>query len=131
MHFLPRCDKVLVLDEGKVQHFGTYADLVASGVNFTGAVDFEEKTEETDGEAAEAEKEVESSAAVDEKTTAAMKKKGESLTTKEEREEGSVDSKAYIHYAKSGGYCMFFSLFFVQGLGRGAHEVRQGPADHE
>ena len=117
VHFLPRCDKVLVLDEGKVQHFGTYADLVASGVNFTGAVDFEEKTDEADGEAAEAEKEVES-AAVDEKTTAAMKKKGENLTTKEEREEGSVDSKAYVHYAKSGGYCMFFSLFFVQGLGR-------------
>lgn len=117
VHFLPRCDKVLVLDGGKVQHFGKYADLVASGVNFTGAVDFEEKAEEADGDAAEAEKEVES-AHVDEKATAAMKKKGENLTTKEEREEGSVDSKAYVHYAKSGGYFMFFSLFFVQGLGR-------------
>ena len=117
VHFLPRCDKVLVLDGGRVQHCGTYADLVASGVDFAGAVDFDEKAQEADGEAAEAEEEVESAPVV-EKTTAAMKKTGENLTTKEEREEGSVDSKAYIHYAKSGGYFMFFSLFFVQGLGR-------------
>jgi|AntRauTorckE5430_2_1112549.scaffolds.fasta_scaffold01045_2 ATP-binding cassette subfamily C (CFTR/MRP) protein 1 len=118
VHFLPKCDKVIVLEGGEATHIGTYAELVANGVDFAGAIDFVQKMEvAADGEEDEAEAKVEKK--VDgANDTAAMKKKGENLTTKEEREEGSVDSKAYIHYAKSGGVAIFFSLFFIQGVGR-------------
>ena len=122
VHFLPRCDKVIVLDGGKIKHYGKFSDLVANGVDFAGAVDFEEKPDENDhGEeetAKDNEKESDGISGKGDKASAEMKKKGANLTTKEERAEGAVQGKAYLHYAKAGGYFMFFSLFFVQGLGR-------------
>eukprot|EP00957_Ditylum_brightwellii_P189325 14410178-Ditylum_brightwellii.AAC.1 len=39
VHFLARCDTVIVLDEGKIKHHGTYEDLVGQGVDFAGAID--------------------------------------------------------------------------------------------
>ena len=32
--FLPQVDKVAVMSEGRLQHFGTYEELVAAGVPF-------------------------------------------------------------------------------------------------
>ena len=133
VHFLPRCDKVVVLEGGQVKHYGTYSELIEAGVDFAGAVEFEgevvEQVEdseekdkkETNNESNEATDEVtkvsNGGKDVDEKSKK-LQKSGENLTTKEEREEGSVDSSAYLHYAKSGGVITFFTLFFVQGLGR-------------
>lgn len=124
VHFLPRCDKVVVIDGGEIQHVGKYSDLVAKGVDFAGAVEFEEKADKAEqGEKAkEKEGEVKKDVGKEEKFTAEMKKKGENLTTKEEREEGAVATAAYVLYARAGGYFMFFSVFFIQGLGR-ASEV--------
>ena len=34
VQFLPRCDKVLVMDDGKALHFDTYENLVSQGVSF-------------------------------------------------------------------------------------------------
>ena len=39
VHFLPRCDKVIVMNQGRIQHQGTYEELIAQGVDFAGAVD--------------------------------------------------------------------------------------------
>ncbi|KAI2506990.1 ABC transporter [Fragilaria crotonensis] len=39
VHFLSRCDKVIVMEKGRIAHEGTYDDLVAQGVDFQGAVD--------------------------------------------------------------------------------------------
>lgn len=121
VHFLPRCDAVIVLDGGEIKHYGKYADLVAAGVDFAGAVDFEESAEEAVEEVDEEKEEKKENGAPIEKkeqVDAEMKKKGENLTTKEEREEGAVSGVAYVLYAKAGGYFMFFSLFLVQGIGR-------------
>ncbi len=131
VHFLPRCDKVIMIDGGKIQHVGRYSDLVASGVDFAGAVEFEEKVEKAqknsedngkannDGEATESEGKTEVTEKKEE-FTAQMKKKGENLTTKEEREEGAVATKAYTLYARAGGSCLFLSMFLIQGAGRAA-----------
>ena len=51
-----------------------------------------------------------------------MKKKGENLTSKEEREEGAVEGAAYVKYARAGGFFMFMGAFAAQGIGR-ASEV--------
>jgi len=127
VHFLPKCDKVIVLEEGKLAHYGKFSDLIEQGVDFAGAVDFEEKEESTNDEAGEKSdvKDVKESKGGDEgdaakKEKAQMKKQGENLTTKEEREEGAVDGTAYVHYARAGGMFMFFSMFVIQGLGRGS-----------
>jgi len=49
VHFLPRCDAVIMLEKGTVKHAGSYEDLVARGVDFAGAIDVAKK--ETDGKA--------------------------------------------------------------------------------
>jgi len=130
IHFLPRCDKVIVIDNGSVTHFGTYSELVKDGLDFVGAVDFDEEKKEKEEEQVSSEekdntqsKEVEKVAVTpkeNEKEKAALKVKGQELTTKEEKGEGAVSASAYFHYAKAGGKYRFFSLFVVQGLGRGS-----------
>jgi len=39
VHFLSRCNKVIMMDRGRIKHEGTYEELVAKGVDFAGAVD--------------------------------------------------------------------------------------------
>ena len=39
VHFLPRCDKVIVLEGGRIKHYGKYSDLIDLGVDFAGSVD--------------------------------------------------------------------------------------------
>ena len=132
VHFLPRCDKVIVLEDGQIKHYGKYSELVEAGIDFAGAVDFDgHETEEKDADTKEngektegkaevgteeaAKKSVGKESNADEKK---MQKKGENLTSKEEREEGSVDARAYYHYAKAGGMFSFIFLFIIQGVGR-------------
>lgn len=134
VHFLPRCDKVIVLEGGEIKHFGKYTDLVKQGVDFAGAVDFDEKDDDEknkDGneiadEIAVDEPQPKKSSEVDSeeslKQKSEMKKKGENLTSKEEREEGAVEGAAYVKYARAGGFFMFFGAFVTQGIGR-ASEV--------
>ena len=130
VHFLPRCDKVVVLEEGRIKHYGKFSDLIEQGVDFAGAVDFDEKHEHEEtkeGEEKEGNGEdIKMAKGKDdeenEKKDAEMKKNGENLTTKEEREEGAVEGAAYAKYARAGGFFMFFGAFGSQGIGR-ASEV--------
>jgi len=129
VHLLSRCDQVIVLEKGRIQHCGRYDELVASGVDFAGALDVEVK---------------ENSKAAKERTTASgtpdaedskmeadassqeqMAKNGKTLVKEEEKEEGAVAGSAYHHYAKAGGYCVAIMICVIQGLGRAA-EIGSG-----
>ena len=137
VHFLPRCDKVIVLEGGRIKHYGKYSDLIDEGVDFAGSVDVTKGDDAPDASTTEDDKASSSSASpakkaekseddkkdadggsADDKTKAAMKKRGQSLVQKEEREEGSVAGSAYVHYARAGGFCAFLTMFMIQGLGR-------------
>lgn len=135
VHFLPYCDAVVVLENGRIKHYGKYQDLVDQGVDFVGAVDVTKgdadvaNNDKTPGHAS---KEKSSTSAltnkdgIDKKSTehddfkakAVMKKRGKSLVQKEERETGSVAGSSYIHYARAGGLIAFLSMFIIQGVGR-------------
>merc|ERR1712071_313366 len=39
VHFLPRCDYVIVMEDGKIAHQGKYNDLILKGVEFKGAIE--------------------------------------------------------------------------------------------
>jgi ABC-type multidrug transport system fused ATPase/permease subunit len=131
VHFLPRCDHVIVMDHGRIRHQGTYSELIAQGVDFAGAVDVskaeppekpkESEKEPTLEEAIEDKKEP--SVREDEveaiKKQVELKEKGENLVKEEEREEGQVAGSAYVHYAKSGGWVQFLLAILTQGIGRG------------
>lgn len=133
VHFLPRCDYVLVLKEGEVQHMGKYEELIEQGVDFHGAVDFKEedadKSEETEEDkknedSEEADKEApvkknEDSSSSKEENQTELSKKGQKLVTTEEKAEGQVAGSAYIHYAKAGGLCRAVMMFVIQAAGRG------------
>jgi len=126
VHFLPRCDKVIMLEKGEVKHTGSYQELIARGVDFAGAVDVSKKAEDDgagdkDKEKQDDSEEVEKS----EKSTDATKKEGEKLKTAgeklvkdEELMEGAVEGSMYTHYAKAGGVFAFVSVFIIQGAGR-------------
>jgi len=126
VHFLPRCDAVIMLEKGTVKHAGSYADLVARGVDFAGAIDVSKK--ETDGKAdvevdeskqdeAKSPGEKDGKADASSGDKAKMKKAGEKLMADEEQEEGKVEGSMYSHYAKVGGTFIFASIFFIQGAG--------------
>lgn len=143
VHFLPRCDAVIVLVNGMVQHHGSYQELVARGVDFVGAVDAGNNDEGMDGTLKKAD-EIQStpddsadsvdkdqedkpqedsekqksddSKADDDK----LKQAGEKLIKKEETKEGSVKGSMYTHYGQAGGYFVFVLIFVTQTLGRGA-----------
>lgn len=133
VHFLPRCDTVIVLDRGTIKHAGTYEDLVARGVDFVGAVDVVKK-DNKDSEAhsnddagekgneekvAAEDKDVKGEATKEQKK---LKEAGENLMDKEEQNEGSVEGSNYLHYCRAGGTIAFVSIFVIQGLGK-ASEV--------
>eukprot|EP00698_Gefionella_okellyi_P004133 TRINITY_DN13869_c0_g1_i1.p1 TRINITY_DN13869_c0_g1~~TRINITY_DN13869_c0_g1_i1.p1 ORF type:complete len:1343 (-),score=367.63 TRINITY_DN13869_c0_g1_i1:24-4052(-) len=118
LQYLPKSDWVIVLEEGKVKHQGTYRELVASGVDFDALA----AQEDTPAAATTADKTAVSgeaeAAAKTEKVTieesaeqvlaaakakAAEAKKAGGLTTVEERETGSVGSHVYLGYAKATG----------------------------
>jgi len=81
------------------KHYGKYTDLIEQGVDFAGAVDFDEKHEDGEGDETSAAGEeivaekgdAEDADGAIAKKNAEMKKKGENLTTKEEHKEGAVE----------------------------------------
>lgn len=116
VHLLSRCDKVIVLDHGRIAHYGKYSDLVAQGVEFAGAVDVSKLSagdSETSMEATE-ESNVGGSPPRDvtgkTENIAALKKSGKKLVKDEEREVGSVSGSAYMKYARAGGRSLFCRL---------------------
>ena len=132
VHHLPRCDKVIVLDHGRIKHQGTYDELIAAGADFAGAVDVSkiQKSASTSNlqdvepsfveEAQEDEIEGAEKKAKAEEEKAAQKKAGETLVKEEEREEGDVQSDAYMRYARAGGWVMAVTVVIITGLGRTA-----------
>eukprot|EP00546_Thalassionema_frauenfeldii_P010811 CAMPEP_0178930692 /NCGR_PEP_ID=MMETSP0786-20121207/21420_1 /TAXON_ID=186022 /ORGANISM="Thalassionema frauenfeldii, Strain CCMP 1798" /LENGTH=1417 /DNA_ID=CAMNT_0020607335 /DNA_START=51 /DNA_END=4304 /DNA_ORIENTATION=- len=128
VHLLSRCDKVIVMKNGRIEHQGKYEDLVNQGVDFAGAVDVskvQDAGKETEGSLVEEnetnEKEGErEETLLEQKQKAALKEKGKKLVSEEEREEGSVAGSAYIHYARAGGWIYASATIIIQGLGRAA-----------
>ncbi|GAA5974663.1 hypothetical protein JCM5350_001237 [Sporobolomyces pararoseus] len=115
LHFLPRCDYIICLENGKITQEGTYADLVANKEGaFAGLMeefggDLEEKKEE------EEEKEEEAIDAMGEK---GGKKKEEKVVAKalmqeEERATGSVDKGVYAKIFKLSQGWLTFSLLII------------------
>ena len=124
VHFLPRCDKVIMLEKGEVKHIGSYPELVARGVDFAGAVDVSKKEDEAgdkDEEKQDDSVEVEKPEKSTDATKAEgekLKMAGEKLVKDEEQMEGAVEGSMYTHYAKAGGVFAFISVFVIQGVGR-------------
>ena len=133
VHFLPRVDKVIMLEKGEVKHSGSYQELIARGVDFAGAVEVskKEQSDEAGDEGEDKEEQNESAEPEGEKSERSntdsakaegdkLKKAGEKLVKDEEQMEGSVEGSMYTHYAKAGGMFAFISVFVIQGVGRGS-----------
>lgn len=141
VHFLPRCDYVLMLEDGELKKFGTFENLLSDGVDFKGAIESGKDEDTTKGDKLDdiqnnvdimssekkfliEEEEEEKKEDIEGTTTDAEAspkvKQGEKLITAEEREEGEVSSGAYLKYGKAGGIFYVIGIFVIQGLGRAA-----------
>jgi ATP-binding cassette subfamily C (CFTR/MRP) protein 1 len=125
VHLLSRCDSVIVLEKGRVKHYGKYRDLVARGVDFAGAVDVSRVQSQKSAVAKQEDPKARKIEEVTDATKLDLKKKGTKLVKDEERQEGSVDGSAYWHYARSGGFCTAMLAVCIQAIGRGS-EVGAG-----
>ena len=125
VRFLPRCDVVVVLENGRIKQCGTYADLVARGINFAGAVVTPKKHEEEDSQqdsddsASEPAKELNAQGPHDSHQRDTGKiQEGQNLIHEEEQLKGRVGLSSYLHYAKAGGTFVAFSTLTAQGCSR-------------
>mmetsp|Transcript_2922 Transcript_2922/g.6525 ORF Transcript_2922/g.6525 Transcript_2922/m.6525 type:complete len:1532 (-) Transcript_2922:147-4742(-) len=123
VHVLSRCDSVIVMEGGTIKHQGRYQDLIASGVDFAGAVDvskIKKAEEETKEESSEEEEITKDTTKVKSKQEdkVAQKKAGATLVKDEEKEDGEVNSQAYLRYVRAGGLCIFCTMLFIQAAGR-------------
>lgn len=117
VHVLDICDRVIVLKDGKVEHCGQYQDLVANGVDFAGALEFENDEEE--GEVAEEEEATDEATKPEKNVNSKKKTMRDSLTSNEERATGSVPFASYKYYAKIGGYWSAFTMIAAGAASRG------------
>ena len=123
VQFLPRCDKVIVMEAGRVKHFDTYANLTKAGVDFAGAIKFE--SEDAGRDRSDSVASATSSVGGDDEKkkvevfTEKEKDKGKNMTTAEERSEGSVAKATYEKYARSGGIGFAVGTVIAQGFARG------------
>ena len=119
VHLLSRCDKVIVLEHGRIAHCGTFSELVDQGVEFAGAVDVS-KMSETEVSAANVAEVLPLNApkkavVASDDVTKALIKSGKTLVKDEQREEGSVSGSAYMKYARAGGkYYVAFEVCVQQ-----------------
>jgi ATP-binding cassette subfamily C (CFTR/MRP) protein 1 len=127
VHLLNRCDSVIVLDNGRIKHHGTYAELVAQGVDFAGAVDARTTNaaqQKEEDKATEEKEPKEEEKKVDEKLSdekkAQLKQSGKSLVMDEERGVGDIDTSAYVMYARAGGVWVIALIVLVTAIGRAA-----------
>ena len=128
VHFLPRCDKVIMLEKGEVKHTGSYQELIARGVDFAGAVDVSKKENDDESSDKDEGKQDDStkgdkskhSTGTSKQEEKKLKSAGEKLVKDEEQMEGSVEGSMYTHYAKAGGVFAFVVVFVIQGIGRGS-----------
>jgi ATP-binding cassette subfamily C (CFTR/MRP) protein 1 len=125
------------MHNGRIKHQGTYQYLVATGVDFAGAIEVsksekgqvsteldanenvqEELTTSNTNEAASGGDKTDT----EEETNAkdAMKKKGAKLVNDEEKIEGSIDGSAYIRYVKAGGWSIAVCAVVATACGRAA-----------
>ena len=121
VHLLPRCDMVLVLDDGKIKALGSYLELRYSGVDIDAYVPSHNEEEEAE------EKDSMVDSDIGKEKVGTMKEKvkksdvkaskadnrSSNIIEKEEREEGEVVSSAYTYYLKAGGMWLYALLLVV------------------
>lgn len=110
LHRLPFCDHVLAMTEGTITEQGTFEDLVASKGAFSKLMErqgVESIQNHVDEECEKGESKSEEGVVNGEGAT-----KAKSLHEEEEREEGKVDWRVYLWYAKHVGYPLFGAVWF-------------------
>ncbi|SCV70702.1 BQ2448_3464 [Microbotryum intermedium] len=124
VHFLPRVDWIITIDQGRIQQEGTYDDLIADKdgpfskmiAEFGGdAIEKREEQEEAEEDAIEAtEGELDNA-------PKKMKKKGKGLMQEEERAIGAVDGGVYMAFLRAAKGAITVPLLILSlALAQGA-----------
>ena len=110
LHVLHRCDRIIWMQEGRIETVGTFDDLMANNEDFqklmaTTGVEEEQKEEEADEDEIEDEKK-------ESKKKKGGKKPAAALMQAEERAVRSVSWGVYAAYVRASGSILVFPLVF-------------------
>ncbi|KAJ8086007.1 hypothetical protein PM082_004826 [Marasmius tenuissimus] len=125
LHFLPQVDYIYVVSDGRIVEEGSYADLMASGNEFSVFINEFGSKEEKKEEEEEEEKAVEKVVGGEDEAATEKKKKaaavaGAAMMQAEERNTGAIDGSVYKEYIQAGKGefivpFLLVSLCLVQG----------------
>jgi ATP-binding cassette, subfamily C (CFTR/MRP), member 1 len=115
LHVLSRCDRIIWMEDGHIQAFDSYKNLMETNAGFSamiGSNAMEEAVEKDDEDEVESEK----------KDAKKSKKKGRGLMQAEERSVNSVPWSVYGDYFKASGNVMYAPMvIFILILAQGAN----------
>ncbi|KAI8827837.1 P-loop containing nucleoside triphosphate hydrolase protein [Chytriomyces cf. hyalinus JEL632] len=119
LHFLPQCDRVVVLKDGAISEQGTYQELIQEGGEFAKMIasyGSEEDKASSDSDNGDAEKEI----ALDRERqllelaeVLASKKAGKDIMSVEDQETGKVPMRVWLNYVKASGGMFGFVIPLV------------------
>ncbi|KAJ1554992.1 hypothetical protein HK096_010528 [Nowakowskiella sp. JEL0078] len=111
LHFLPQCDRVIVLKDGFIAEQGTYQQLIAAGGDFAKMISSygsdADSSDEEDLEDLVAKREVE---VAELQSVLASKKTGKDIMTIEDQETGNVAASVWLNYIKASGGVIGFVI---------------------
>ena len=108
LHVLYRCDRIIMMNEGQITAYDTFANLMANNVEFQRMMDTVENEEKKEEEEEEAE--IEEKGTVELKKIKSIKEAGEALMQDEDRAVKGVSFKIYIEYFKATGSVLLIPL---------------------
>ena len=115
---LPLCDRIVLMDDGRIEEMGTYEELMQKGGSFyTTMYNFGMLKDEDEEDADELAAETEDAKAPPKKyTLAELSKPGAGKTMEsEERNTGSVDSVVWMSYLKAGSGTLIVPIVLAAG----------------
>lgn len=116
IYFLPQCDRIVMMDDGKIEETGTYDELMQRGGSFHSTMLNFGLLKEEEEDADELAAETEDAKAPKVYTMEELSKPGQGKTMEsEERNTGTVDGKVWASYLRAGFAKYLLPVVFLTG----------------
>eukprot|EP01114_Cavostelium_apophysatum_P017935 TRINITY_DN5431_c0_g1_i3.p1 TRINITY_DN5431_c0_g1~~TRINITY_DN5431_c0_g1_i3.p1 ORF type:complete len:1082 (+),score=283.02 TRINITY_DN5431_c0_g1_i3:209-3454(+) len=120
LQFLPFADKIYVMKNGRIEHQGTYTELMESGVDFASILKTRAAKLQRIRSTGSMSNLLSAEKKAEEKSEKIEEKERTKLIQDEERDMGGVDTKLYFKYFGAGSKWLFFFVFSLYIIAQAA-----------